>query len=270
MKINGSSRLYFIIGDPIAQVKSPEAFNSLFEQRGTDAVLLPLHVDAQSIDATLSALKKTRNVDGVVLTVPHKFAGFRQCDSTSKTSSLLRAANVMRRLADGSWHGDMVDGLGYVAALQREGCTLAGSTALLVGAGGAGSAIASSLALSGVSQLYIHDEHPERARTLVDLLSGAGGALVQLGSRDPHGMQIVVNATPMGMKPDDPSPVLVDRLSPSMFVGDVITAPAISPLLEAAMARGCKVLTGAQMYDAVFELMAEFFGLGAATPSGQT
>jgi len=259
MTIDGSTRLYFIVGDPIAQVKSPEAFNRVFAQNGINAVLLPLNVDANSVDDFLNGIKQTRNVDGIVLTVPHKFAGYNHCDTTSARSHFLEVANVMRRGADGTWHGDMVDGLGYVAALRQAGCRIEGSNALLVGAGGAGSAIAHALIEAGVAELSVHDEDSRRRDALIGKLGGMGQARLTTGSRDPSGMHIVINATPMGMREEDPLPVMVDRLTSSMFVGDVITAPAISPLLKVARTLGCATMTGAQMYDGVLKLMVEFF-----------
>jgi shikimate dehydrogenase len=153
----------------------------------------------------------------------------------------------------------MVDGLGYVAALRELGCAIEGRRALLVGAGGAGSAIAEALVGAGVKSLAVHDENAVRRDALVQRLNGLGLAAVSAGSRDPSGADIVINATPMGMRPDDPLPVMVDRLSPSMFVGDVITVPVVSPMLQAARELGCKTMTGAEMYAGVFKLMLKFF-----------
>lgn len=258
--IDGSTRLFFIVGDPIAQVKSPEAFNRVFAAAGLNAVLLPLNVDTNGVDAFMQGVKRTRNVDGIVMTVPHKFAGYRHCDEASERARFLQAANVLRPDADGRWRGDMVDGLGYVAALRKAGCEIKGRRVLLVGAGGAGCAIGEALIGAGVSSLAIHDEDAGRRDGLVELLAGLGKSPVRAGSRDPAGADIVINATPMGMRPEDPLPVAVDHLAASMFVGDVITVPVVSPLLDAARERGCKTMTGAQMYDGVLDLMLEFFG----------
>jgi shikimate dehydrogenase len=265
--INGSTRLYFIIGDPIAQVKSPEAFNCEFQRCNVDAVMLPLNVDAKSIDEVVLAMKQARNVDGIVLTVPHKFAGYRHSDTASEASHFLKAANVMRRSADG-WHGGMVDGVGYVRALRKAGCSINGSNALVVGAGGAGSAIAHALIEAGAAELFIHDEDHQRRDRLVKLLTGRRNATVCPGTRDPTGIHIAINATPMGMRAVDPFPIAMETMASTTFVGDVITVPAVTPLLDAAQKLGCKTMTGAQMYDEVFALMFEFFGC-ASRPQQQ-
>ena len=168
----------------------------------------------------------------------------------------------MRRNPDGTWRGDMFDGLGFVTAMQDNGCQPAGKKTLLVGAGGAGSAIAHALVMAGVSALAIHDADALRRTTLVDRLAGLGKCPVTHGTADPSGFDIVLNATPVGMKESDPYPLDVTQLSSHMFVGCVITAPAITPLIAAARAQGCATMTGAHMFGRVRDLMVDFL-LGA-------
>ena len=199
-----------------------------------------------------------QNVDGIIVTVPHKFASFDLCATASERAAFLKTVNTMRRNADGSWHGDMFDGLGFVEAMRDHGREPKGKRALLVGAGGAGSAIAHALVLSEVATLAIYDESEARRTTLIDRLNGLNIANVIHGSNDPTGYDIVVNATPMGMKEGDPLPVDPAKLTADMFVGCVITAPAISPLIAAARAQGCATSTGTDMFGRVRDLMVDF------------
>jgi shikimate dehydrogenase len=164
----------------------------------------------------------------------------------------------MRRNTDATWHGDMFDGLGFVAAMRAKGCEPQGQQCLLVGAGGAGSAIAHALVMAGASRVAIHDDDLVRRTTLVTKLASLGTCPVSAGTGDPTGFDIVLNATPMGMKATDPMPVDIDKLSAAMFVGCVITAPAVSPLIEAARAKGCATMTGADMFAGVSTLMVDF------------
>jgi shikimate dehydrogenase len=152
----------------------------------------------------------------------------------------------------------MFDGLGFVAAMRAKGCEPQGKQCLLVGAGGAGSAIAHALVMAGAGRLAIHDDDSGRRTTLVGKLAGLGHCPVSHGSADPAGFDIVLNATPMGMKATDPLPLDVGRLRAAMFVGCVITAPAVSPLIEVARATGCVTMTGADMFDRVSTLMVDF------------
>jgi shikimate dehydrogenase len=260
--LNGATRIHFIVGDPIAQVKSPAAVTQAFQDRGHNAMVVPAHVPPADLSAWLAGVSLARNVDGLIATVPHKFACFELCATASERARFLRTVNVMRRHADGRWHGDMFDGEGFVQAMRDQGCDPAGKTALLVGAGGAGSAIAHALVVNGVSKLAIHDGDMQRRVTLIERLAGMGGATIEHGGANPAGFDIVLNATPAGMKAGDPDPVEVDRLAPTSFVGCVITEPAVTPLIAAARAKGCGTMTGADMFRRVRNLMVDFL-LGA-------
>jgi len=155
--LSGATRVHFIVGDPIAQVKSPAGVSQTFHDRGHNAYVMPAHVAPAQLAAWLDGVSLAQNVDGVIVTVPHKFACYGLCATTSERAAFLHTVNTMRRNPDGSWHGDMFDGLGFVSAMQDNGCQPAGKKALLVGAGGAGSAIAHALVVAGVSSLAIFD-----------------------------------------------------------------------------------------------------------------
>ena len=256
--LNGATRVHYIVGDPIAQVKSPAGVSQALQQRGHNAYVMPAHVAPAQLAAWLAGVSLAQNVDGVIVTVPHKFACFELCSTTSERARFLHAVNTMRRNPDGSWHGDMFDGQGFVSAMQDNGCQPAGKKTLLVGAGGAGSAIAHALVVAGVSQLAIFDADVTRLTTLVNRLNGLGRCPVIHGSADPTGYDIVLNATPVGMRAGDPYPLDVEKLSAAMFVGCVITAPAITPLIAAARAQGCQTMTGAHMFGRVRDLMVDF------------
>jgi shikimate dehydrogenase len=197
-------------------------------------------------------------VDGIIVTVPHKFDSYALCATTSDRARFLGAVNTMRRNADGTWHGDMFDGMGYVEALKAKGCEPKGLRALLVGAGGAGSAIAYSLMTAGVSELAVHDADAMRRDALIARLAGLGLGRVSVGSADPSGFQLAVNATPIGMRDGDPHPIDSSRFKSDQFIGCVITAPAVPPMIAVARAAGCNTLTGADMFARVRDLMVQF------------
>ncbi len=256
--LSGASHLLPIIGDPVAQVKSPAGVTQSLHENGRDVICVPMHVAAAQFAAVIKALQATHNVDGFIATVPHKFAAFDQCATVTPRSQLLRAVNIVRRNADGSWHGDMLDGAGFAANLQRARCMLPVARALLAGAGGAGSAIALALLEAGVGHLAIHDADPVRRDTLIERLAPQFAGRVGSGSSDPAGFAVIANATPMGMRVGDPLPLDVTRLDASMFVADVITQPEVTPLLAAARAAGCRTQTGVDMFHAVLALMTQF------------
>lgn len=109
-----------------------------------------------------------------------------------------------------------------------------------------------------MAELVIHDGDVSRRDALVNRLQSRYGNKVRVGSADPTGYALVVNATPAGMRPDDPYPIEVNKLTREMFVGDVITAPAVTPLVEAARRLGCPTQVGGGMFAAVSALMVDF------------
>jgi shikimate dehydrogenase len=250
---NGATRLFLIIGDPIAQAKSPGALTRALCARGRNAMLLPAHVAAAELDGFMAGIALARNLDGIVVTVPHKFAAFRHCATTTERARFLGAVNVMRR-GEGGWHGDMLDGAGFLGGLRAARFDPAGHRALLVGAGGAGTAIALALTEAGVAELAIHDVDVPRRDALLRRLEGRARA----AGPDPRGHELVVNATPLGMREDDPLPVPAELLEPRSFVADVVPTPEVTPLLRVAQARGCRTQTGGAMYRAQQELLLEF------------
>jgi shikimate dehydrogenase len=257
-QLSGATRVHVIVGDPIAQVKSPFGMTQAFEAAGHNAICIPAHVGSSDLSAWWAAMKLTQNVDGMIITIPHKFACTQFCDTLSERAAFLGAVNVLRRLPDGRWQGDMFDGLGYVQALRKNGCDPQGKAALLIGAGGAGSAIAHGLVQAGVSRLSIVDPQIERCAPLAQRLNGLNLCPVTSGEAQIQGFDLVINATPMGMKSTDPLPAPTQGLQAQMHIGCVITAPAISPWIAQARAAGCGTTTGSDMFAHVRDLMVEF------------
>lgn len=262
IQLNGETRLHIIIGDPIGQVKSPENLTRIINERGVNAMVVPAHVTSEDLPAFMASIRLMRNLDGIVVTVPHKFAALGYCDIATDRAAFVGSANILWRQPDGRWKGDNVDGVGHLDGVLKEGFDVAGKRALLIGAGGAGSAIAFEILERGAAALAIHDMDKARLDRLVEKLSERFPGKVSVGSTDPEGFDLVTNATPAGMRPEDPLPVDASRLKPDQFVSDVITKPEISPLLEAARKAGCRTMPGSGMFHAQAELLVDLL-LGA-------
>jgi shikimate dehydrogenase len=255
--LNGATRIHVTIGDPIAQVKSPAGITSGFHARGYDAIMIPLQVKPADVENFFALAKKLPNLDGIIITVPHKPVAFRYCDTTSERATVLEVCNAMRRDKDGRWTGDMTDGGGFIAALKRNGFDLKGKRALQIGAGGAGSAIALALTMEGAS-VTLADLDTAKRDALIARLGRHGHTVVAADKPDVAGFDLIVNATPAGMKASDPLPVDVSKLGAGQFVADVITMPLVTPLLAAAQAKGCGIQNGVQMFEAQVDFIAEF------------
>ena len=149
-QLSGASRLLPIIGDPIKYVGSPVWLTNTFADRGHNGICVPVQVPDGELDVVMAGLAAMANVDGILVTMPHKHAAFAYCATSSDRAALLGAVSVIRRNTNGTWHGDMLDGLAFVKAQQDHGARINGARALLAGAGGAGSAIAIALLEAGV------------------------------------------------------------------------------------------------------------------------
>jgi shikimate dehydrogenase len=252
--LSGATRVHLIVGDPVAQTKSPAGLTREFSARGIDAVCIPMQVAPADIDVFLAVARRVQNIDGIVVTVPHKRAATRHCDVLSERSRTLAAVNAMRREADGRWSGDMTDSVALVAALRAAGCAPHGRGALVVGAGGAGSAVVLALAEAG-ARVAVHDIDAARRDDLVRRLAAWK---IAVGSVDPAGCDLVVNATPLGMASGDPLPVEAARIAPGAVVADLVTKPAVTPLLNAARERGAQIVTGEDMFAPQAGILADF------------
>lgn len=258
--IGGSTRLYAIIGDPIEQVKSPAAFNPRFAKAGKNAVLVPCLVRADSFEQTVRGLMSIGNLDGLIVTVPYKARALSLADTLGTDGRLAGAINALRREADGRWVGDMFDGKGLVLGLKKRGIFLAGKHAGLLGSGGAGSAVAVAFAQAGIASITLYDLDASKARLLADRVQSHFPACsVTVAPPDLTRADILINATPVGMRPEDPMPLASPRLQPPLIVVDIIMQPEITSLLELAKSFGCQAFGGRVMLEGqVDEIMAFF------------
>ena len=264
--ITGKTKLIAQLGYPTELFRAPMIYNPYFEKHGIDAVVVPMGVTSENYAAFLPLLFRLSNIHGALISMPHKVTTIALLDEVMPTAQVAGSCNAVRVDAGGRLVGDIFDGEGFVRGLQRKGRRAEGARALVVGAGGVGSAIAASLARAGVAHLGLFDAHGQMMEALAGRLRRRHPALeVATGSNDPAGYDIVVNATPLGMKAGDPLPVDVERIDPGAFVGEVVMKQEITPFLAAARARGCQYQVGADMLFEQIPAYLEFFGLPTTT-----
>jgi shikimate dehydrogenase len=265
--IDGRTELIAHLGYPTHAFKAPLIYNPYFASVGVNAVVVPMACRPEDFAATLRSVFALENVRGALITMPHKVDVVALLDEASPTVRVAGACNAVKRLADGRLMGEQFDGEGFVRGIRRKGFVLAGARALVVGCGGVGSAIAASLAAGGVAVLALHDVHAAAAQGLAQRLGQHFPKVaVTAGGNDPAGFDLVVNATPLGMNADDPLPLDVSRLEAGSFVGEVVMRTEMTPFLQAARARGCRVQVATDMLFEMIPPYLEFFGLPTATP----
>ena len=268
LPLSGETRLYAIIGDPIAQVGSPGFFNAAFPRLGVKAVLIPVQVPAGGLEALLRGLRAVRNLDGIVVTIPHKIAVMPFLDRIEPNGCRVGAVNAIRVEKNGSWCGDNFDGVGCVRGLEKGGHRLSGRDVLIIGAGGAGRAVTHAFADAGITRVRLCDVDEARRDELAASLRTHHPALqVETGLAEPEGFEVIVNCTPLGMRADDPLPVDPTRITRGSLVVDVILKPPVSRLLEEAKARGCATQAGRAMVEGQVEAVLGFYGFPAPPPA---
>jgi shikimate dehydrogenase len=265
--ISGRTKIIAHLGYPTESFKAPMIYNPWFEMKGIDAVVVPMGVKAEDYPTTLAALFRMTNIHGALVTMPHKVTTTHLVNELSTTAKIAGSANAILLRPDGTLLGDMFDGAGFVRGVERKGRKIAGIKCLVVGCGGVGSAIAASLAAAGAAGMGLFDPMSASAEALGERLRTHYPALaVTTGSSDPRGYDLVVNATPLGMKPGDPLPFDIELVTPTTFVGEVVMKEEFTPLLRAAMAKGCPFQVGTDMLFEQIPAYLEFFGFGTSTP----
>jgi shikimate dehydrogenase len=265
--ISGKTTLIAHVGYPTFAFKSPMIYNPWFEKNDIDAVVVPMGVKPEEYREFFPLLFKMSNIHGALITMPHKVTTMELVDELTPTAVVAGAANAVLVREDGSLLGDQFDGEGFVRGVLRKGFDLAGKRVLVVGNGGVGSPIAASLAAAGVGAMGLFDPNNAASEALGERLVAAYPQLqISTGSTDPDGYDLVVNATPLGMKDDDPLPMDVDRIDPGTFVGEVVMKQEITPFLRAARDKGCPIQVGKDMLFEMIPAYLEFFGFGTATP----
>ncbi|WP_343583640.1 ThiF family adenylyltransferase [Herbaspirillum sp.] len=265
--IDGKTLLIAHLGFPTESFKAPMIYNPWFEQQGINAVVVPMGVKPENYASTLASLFKMSNIRGALVTMPHKVTTVGLVDEVSPAGRIAGACNAILLRPDGTLLGDQFDGAGFVRGVQRKGLQLDGARVLVSGSGGVGSAIAASLAAAGVGEMQLFDTNTASAQALAGRLQEHYPKLqVRIGSNDPAGYDLVVNATPLGMQDGDPLPFDVSRIAPQTFVGDVVMKQEITPLLAAAQAKGCRIQVGTDMLFEMIPAYLEFFGFGTASP----
>jgi shikimate dehydrogenase len=263
MAINGGTRIYAIIGDPISHVRSPGVYNALIAATGRDEVLVPWHAKPAGLDAVMKGLQATANVDGIIVTFPYKQAVLAFADTVRDRALQVGGANALRRDDAGHWIADMFDGVGLVRAVQGAGRDIAGISAWVIGAGGAGSAIAFALAAAGATALYVTDLDTDKAaRVARDVARYYPATAVHAFEPDLSTVSLLINASTVGLNEGDGLPVNIPSLKPDVAVVDIVPRPGGTALLELAGRHGCLAIAGSSMVEGQAEAVLNFFWNG--------
>lgn len=260
--VTGSTQLYIIVGHPISQVKSPEIFNEWFGEKGIDAVMIPLDITPDGLASFVKMFRASDNIHGVIVTIPYKSPITQYIDRPSPQVSALGAANVLRRTPEREIEGDMVDGKGFIRALWKKKISIKAKHLFIIGCGGAGSAIAWAALEAGAAKVSLLNRNHEKAKDLRGrLVPHFPGQDIEVVSVPPARFDIVLNATPLGMRATDPLPMPIQQIPAGAVVTDAVTAPPVTPFLKGARKNGHRIQSGREMVAGQAPLIAEYFGM---------
>jgi len=257
--VTGRTLIIPLIGHPVEQVQTPGPMNRWFDEHGIDAVVVAMDIRPERVGSFFDVLKATENCVGCTMTMPHKQAAFAAADEVTERARRAKAVNIIRRSASGKLVGDMTDGKAMVAALKGHEISIPGCNVLIVGAGGAGTAIAHAIAEEGTASLTIVERDRMRQRALLADLSRFYPNLAVF-DRLPadRTIDIAINASPTGMQPNDPYPYPPEELGSASIVADAVTKPAVTRWLTEAARHGTKIQTGEEMALAQVPILLQY------------
>ena len=256
-RINGRTKLYALIGSPVGHSGSPAMYNYSFGRLGIDAAYLAFDVPLEKTEEAVAALRTLR-AGGFNVTMPCKTRAAELADRLSPAAELVGACNTVVFEADGSATGHITDGIGFVRNLKEHGVEAEGSRAVILGAGGAASAIAVQLALDGAEEIVIFNRRSatfEKGERLTERIRKAVPSVkrVEMGDlgdeellrRTVAAGDLLINATSLGMSPrEDQIPVPAAFLHPGLAVADAVYNPRETLLLRKAKEAGCRAAVG--------------------------
>ncbi|KAK4851772.1 hypothetical protein QYF36_018315 [Acer negundo] len=272
-QIGVDTKVHGVIGNPIGHSKSPHLYNAAFKSLGFNGIYLPLLVDSV---ANFINVYSSQDFVGYSYTIPHKEDGLRCCDEIDPIAKEIGAISCMiRRPTDGKLMGYNVDYLGAIAAIEEalrasNGATpasaspLAGKLFVVMGAGGAGKALAYGGYEKG-ARVVVANRTYEKAKILADKVGGQAITLAELKDFHPEEGMILANTTSVGMKPRiDETPLPKDSLKNYSLVFDAIYTPKWTRLLTEAQECGATVVFGTEMFiNQAFVQVERFTGLPA-------
>ncbi len=266
-KVTGASRVIGLIGHPIHSARSPQLVNDLLMERDLFGpyLFVPLAVTPAQLATVIAGLRPIENFAGALVTMPFKQAILPLLDQISPAAQIVGAVNALRRHADGTLEGEILDGVGFVAGLRAAGLDVKDQRCLVYGSGGAASAIVCALAEHGATLIDIQNRTPERAVALAaKVISHWPFSQVRPAPSSTQHYDLVINATSLGMADDDPVPIPLEVIMRADVVADIIVTRDMTPLLTLAHQHGKTIHTGLPMLQGQLDLFIDFIGVDQA------
>ena len=258
--VNGKTRIYGIVGDPIEQVRSPEMVTWEMQKRHHNALLIPIHIARDEFDSVMPDIMRMRNLDGLIFTIPFKSKAIGLAKVLGPQATQIGAINALKKHSNGEWSGEIFDGMGCVEAFKRRSIPIQDKRLQLIGLGGAGSAICVAMAYEKPKLMRLFDINPQTTERMAKMVSTISPqTMVEVGLPHAEGIDILLNASPVGMLSDSRLPLNIAQLKKELVVFDAIVMPENTPLLTLAQKCGCEVVRGREMMLGQISKIVDYF-----------
>lgn len=251
---SGRTQIFGIFGYPVRHTLSPQMHHAAFEALGLQHAYLPFEVHPDQLKKAVESIVPL-GIRGVNVTLPHKKNVIPFLDQIDPEAEKMGAVNTIKNEA-GRLIGFNTDGRGFVASLREAGVDPAGMTVLLIGAGGAARGVSVALLDAGVSEIHILARRVEAGLRLAEHLKsfspGCSLSSSEFDFRNPVPVKgnapvLLINSTPLGMKPEDPYPFPLSQIEATWVIADLIYRPYETALLTEAKKIGAKTVPGLGM-----------------------
>lgn len=240
---------FAVIGDPIAQSKSPEMHNAWYEQEDVDATYIPVHVKPENLQQAVASFKLL-GASGWNVTIPHKQTIIPHLDELDELAQKMGAVNTVVRTAEGKLKGYNTDGPGFVKSLEEAiGTAKRQQPVLVIGAGGAARGIAFALQMAGYENITIANRTVQKAQQIIDEMNAGKAISMQQAEASLDAYRIFIQTTPAGMSTEDFSlPFSLDKFPTGAIAADIVYNPLMTPFLRAAEQKGATIVNGLGMF----------------------
>lgn len=263
LPVTGKTAILMLLADPVDHVVGNAMLNERFQEMGIDAHVFPVQVSSDALEPVLSSARQMGNLAGLGVTIPHKQHAAVLLDHVTDRARQIGAVNIIRRDPDGSLTGENVDGAGFLRGLADSDIDPRDMRVVLLGAGGAGRAIAFAMAAAGVRELTIVNRTQDRAVSLAAAIGRDFPRCKATGVGQPEMSEpdMIINATALGMADGDALPVDPALFDSPLIVVEAIMKPPVTPMLAKAKAYGHRVVQGDQMMRGQIDAAIDFWGL---------
>lgn len=240
---------FAVIGDPIAQSKSPEMHNAWYEEENVDATYIPVHVKPEHLQQAIESFK-ILGTSGWNVTIPHKQTIIPFLDELDELAAKMGAVNTVVRTAQGKLKGYNTDGPGFVKSLEEAiGTAKRNEPVLIIGAGGAARGIAFALQIAGYTNLTIANRTVEKAQQMIDEMQAGQAITMADAEQNLANYTIFIQTTPAGMTTGNFAlPFSLEKFPVGAIAADIVYNPLMTPFLQAAEQKGATIVNGLGMF----------------------